>query len=140
MRYISKFKTPFINSGAIQVLTLNTSVISFCRFHLWKVVELPLLSSSSKDESKSLTITRKALSWSLFMRAFTLRLRNIHTTGQYEKSQITKEFIITLFCTWLKSRQRINFLTWLLWLFWLLCSVSVYLIPKSFSHLLLEIQ
>ena len=40
---------------------------------------------------------------------------------------------------WLKSRQRINFLTWLLWLFWLLCSVSVNLIPKSFSHLLLEI-
>ena len=43
-------KTPFIN--AISVLTLNISVISFSRFRWCKVVELPFLGSSSKDESK----------------------------------------------------------------------------------------
>ena len=79
-------KTPFTNSGAIPVLTLNISVISSCRFRWCKVVELSLLSSASKNESKSLYTTCKALSWSLLMRAFSLRL------WQYEKWQITKEF------------------------------------------------
>ena len=55
-------KTHFINSGAIPVLTLNISVTSFCRFCWCKVAELSLRSSYSKDESKSLYTTRKALS------------------------------------------------------------------------------
>ena len=67
-------KTPFINSRAIPVLTFNISVISFCRFRWCKVVELSLLSSSSTDESKFLYTTRKALSWSLLIRAFSFRL------------------------------------------------------------------
>ena len=92
-------KTSFINSGAIPALTLNISVISFCRFRWCKVVELSLLSSSSKDESKSLYTTRKALSWSLLMQVFSFRLWKNFTTGQYEKWQITKEFIIGLLCS-----------------------------------------
>ena len=57
--------------------------------------EMSLLSRSLKDKSKSLYTTCKALSWSLLMRTFSFRLWNIHTTGQYEKRQITKGFIIS---------------------------------------------
>ena len=62
-------KKLFISSGAILALISKFSVISFYRFRRCKVVELSLLWSSSKDESKSLYTTRKTLSW------------NIHTTG-----------------------------------------------------------
>ena len=92
-------KTLFINSGDIPVLTLNILVISFCRFLCCRVVELSLLSSSSKDESKLLYTTRKTLSWSLLMRAFSFGLWKIHLIGQYEKWQITKEFIVSLLCS-----------------------------------------
>ena len=124
MRYISKFKTPFINSGAIQVLTLNTSVISFCRFHWWKVVELPLLSSSSKDESKSLTITRKALSWSLFMRAFSLRLRNIPHNWTIWKVTNYERIHYNSFLH--KTHPDRGLIFWLDFydFFWLLCSLK----------------
>ena len=49
-------KTSFINSEDIPVLTLNIAVISFCRFRWCKVIELSLLSSFSKNESKYLYI------------------------------------------------------------------------------------
>ena len=81
-------KRPFINSGAMSVLTLNTSVISSCRYRWCKVVELSLLSSSPKDELKSLYITRKALPWSLLMRLSSFWRWNIHTTGQYENNSL----------------------------------------------------
>ena len=51
------------------------------------------------EKLKSLYTTCKALSWSLLMRAFSFRLWNIHVTVQYEKSQITKELIISLLCS-----------------------------------------
>ena len=98
IRCISKFKNPFSLSGAIPILILKISVIRFCRYRWCKVVELSLLSSTWKDESKSLYTTRKALSWSLLMRAFSFQLWNIHATGQYEKWQITKELFISLLC------------------------------------------
>ena len=53
IRYISILKTLFINSRAFPVLTSNITVISFCRFRWCKMEQLPLLSSSSKDESKA---------------------------------------------------------------------------------------
>ena len=67
-------KTSLINSGTIPVLTLNISVISLCRFHWYKVIELSLLSSSSKDELKFLHTNRKTLSLSLLIQPSSLRL------------------------------------------------------------------
>ena len=92
-------KTLFIYSGTISLLTLNILVISFCRFCWCNVVELSVISSSSKDQSKCLCTIRKTVSWSLLMHAFSCWLWKIHTTWQYEKWQITKEFIISILCS-----------------------------------------
>ena len=89
---LANLKTRFINFVAIQILTANISVISIYKHCWFKVVELSVLISFSKDESKSLYTTCKTLSCSLLIRVFSIRLLNIYTTGQYEKWQITKEF------------------------------------------------
>ena len=121
---------------------MNLWVISFCRFCWYKVVGLSFLSISSKDESKSLYTTLKALSWSLLMRAFSFRLWNIYIIGQYEKWQITKEFIISFLCSKFINDASLGRAL----IFWKdsICSLKFrwlsILIPKSFSHLLLEID
>ena len=60
-------KTPFINSGAIPVLTLNISVINSSRFCWCNIVEVSLSSSSSNCELKSPYTTRRSLSWNLLI-------------------------------------------------------------------------
>ena len=80
------------------------------------------------------------------MRAFSFRLWNIQSTGQYEKWQITKEFIISLLCSKFIDDASLDraFIFWLAFLHKdSICSLKFrwlsVLIPKSFSHLLLEI-
>ena len=103
--YISNFKYTFHQFWGYSSFNFIW-VISLCRFRRCKGVELSLLhSSSSKGESKLLY--RKALSWSLLMLEFSFRLWNIHTTGQYEKWKVTKEFIMSLLCS-----KFIDLLTW----------------------------
>ena len=89
---LANLKARSVNFAAIQILTSNISVISIYRHRWFKVVELSVLISFSKDDSKSLYSTCKTLSCSLLIWVFSFRLLNIYTTGQYEKWQITKEF------------------------------------------------
>lgn len=138
IRCISKFKNPFSLSGAIPILILKISVIRFCRYRWCKVVELSLLNSSSKDESNYLNTTSKALSSRLLMRTFSFRPWNIHTTRKFEKWQITKALILSLYCSKLIDDTSLDKAS----IFWLsfyteiqgvLYKDSVCSFPKTFS-------
>ena len=134
-------KTFFINSGAISDLTLNISVISLCRLRRCTLVQLTILSSSSKDESKSpfadLKSGKSGIYFLVVKQPHKLTIRKVANCVRIQYKSPLLKFVDD-------ASQDKALIFWLDFLhkesiFSIKFRLLSILIPKCFSHLLVEI-